>query len=164
MIIIPKGCHRGLPPQLGIYYNPLRIERRVSFDRSAKYDIGEDQDDVNKLFGIGYFPGHHIDSARFGWNYDLNTGRIRLYAYCYVNRERQIRELCSINIFKDVLLSLDIIDNNYSFTVFDSRNKWKVYGGCDVAFSHKKKLAYRLGVFFGGNRTAPHKIKINIRK
>ena len=65
---IHKGKHRAWPPVFGLFWKK-EMSRDVYFDLSAKYDLPGDADDedVNKLFGFGFFPSHHIESARFGW-------------------------------------------------------------------------------------------------
>ena len=161
--IIKKGKHRARPLSLGIFYNKKVMERDVVFDLSCKYELhGKDNEDVNKLFGIGYFPGHHIDSARFGWNY--HSGKIRIYAYAYVNGERVITYLADVILHRRIRLILNVIGDVYSFTVRDAANSWHEYGGADIKFTHNKKLSYKLGCYFGGNNTAPHKIKIQMLK
>lgn len=143
------------------------MERDVVFDETAAYDLPEeDTNDVNKLFGFGYLNGgHHKDSARFGWNYNNKTGRIRLFAYCYVNEKRIIEELCEVLPHKKVRLIISVTqDGNYYFSVHDGYNDWVVKGVANISFTHEKKLRYRLGCYFGGNNPAPHDIIIKISK
>lgn len=164
---IPKGQQYGWPPAIGIHRNLRRMERIVVFNESARYDLPgtEDDEDVNKLFGFGYFKGwHHADSARFGWYYDSLSGMVVLCAYAYVNGERKIKELCGATIGKEYLCSIDIIGDTYTFTVFNPHNLYLVYGGCDIEFRHEKKWSYRMGCFFGGDNPAPHEITIKIKK
>lgn len=164
---IHHNHHRAWPPSFGIYWNINRMHRIISFDATAKYDLPgtQDDDDINKLFGWGYANGgHHQDSVRFGWNYNNNTGRVALYAYCYVNGERIMKWLCEILPHRKVLCMIDKIGNTYSFTICDPLNTYYVYAGLDIHFDHNKKLAYKLGCYFGGNNTAPHDIKILINR
>lgn len=164
---IPKGQHHSWPFIFGLHVN-LWMERDVVFDESAAYDLegSEDDDDVNKLFGVGYFNGgHHQDSARFGWNYNNNTGRVRLFAYCYVNGMRIIQEICEIPKHNKFRLLISIYQSNrYMFTVHDGYNNWHQVGVAEVGFTHNKKWKYKLGCFFGGNNPAPHDIKIKISR
>lgn len=161
---IYKGWHRALPFICG-FLNQEWMERDVVFDDSFAYDIGEDQLDVNKLFGFGYLNGlHHKDSARYGWNYKKETGRAVLWAYCYVNGVRQMVELCSVNKYTKVRLSIRIVNKHYVFTVNDGYNEWHTIGWAEIPFTHDKKTKYKLGCYFGGNRTATHKTTIKISK
>ena len=70
-LTIKKGRHRPFLPTFGLWKRKRSFERLVTFHRSCAYMLPDgDQLDVNKLFGVGYFPHHHKDSARFGWNYN----------------------------------------------------------------------------------------------
>jgi hypothetical protein len=114
-----------------------------------------DQGDINKLFGVGYFPSHHENSVRVGWNYDIVSGRINIFAYWYVGGKRDWQYLRSVDIgvmcyFKmyidDDMHRLDIAGRNYRVDV------------------HSTPICYLLRPYFGGNRTAPHDIVIDIKK
>lgn len=159
-----KGKHRAWPWVLALFFGN-KIVRDIEFDISAKYDLQtEDNKDVNKLFGFGFFPSHHDQSARFGWNYNAVLNSINIFYYCYVDGKRAFRQLCTIPLYTRVRMSIDVINKVYSFTVTDPKNEWRVYGGIDVPFTHTKKFGYRLGCFFGGNNPAPHDITIKISK
>jgi hypothetical protein len=163
---IPEGQHHGWPPIWGIHFKPW-MERDVVFDSTAAYELPEeDQEDVNKLFGFGYFKGgHHKDSARFGWNYNPLNGRVRLYAYCYVDGERIIEELCEIRLHIKVRLLISIYETKrYVFSVHDGFNNWREIGTTEIQFNHDKKWKYKLGCFFGGNNPSPHDMIIKISK
>lgn len=161
---IPKGQHYAWPPVMALFFGS-KLVRDIEFNISAKYDMGtEDNKDVNKLFGFGFFPSHHNESARFGWNYNADVNGINIFYYCYISGKRVFRQLCTIPLYTKVRMSIDRIDNVYSFTVTDPKNEWFVYGGIDVSFTHKKKIGYRLSCFFGGNNPAPHDITIKISK
>ena len=54
----------------------------VKFYPSCRYNIGEDQSDINKLFGLS-FGFHHNQSERIGWRYDRITDKIELLLYTY---------------------------------------------------------------------------------
>lgn len=164
---IHKGNHRSWPIIFGLLIHPW-MERDVVFDETSEYDLEgtEDDDDVNKLFGFGYINGgHHEDSARFGWNYNKQTGRRRLFAYCYVNGMRIIQEICEVLPHKRFRLLISIYQNNrYVFMVHDGNENWHQVGISEVAFTHNKEFKYKLGCFFGGNNPSPHDIKIELKR
>ena len=169
-VTIHKGHHwPGIITRLrqfGINTKPW-IERDVVFDHTASYDLpGDDRFDVNKLFGIGYLNGfHQKDSARFGWNYNHEAGRIRLYAYCYVKGDRIIKPFCEILPYQKVKLIISVSQSgNYIFSVYGGTNNWRELALEKVSFAHKKKWKYNLGSYFGGSRKAPHDIRINISR
>lgn len=170
-ITIHKGNHspnilqRFL--QLGVYCNKSAMERIVEFDITAKYDLpgAGDDADVNKIFGFGFIKGgHHNDSARFGWIWNNGTGKVDLFAYCYVNGKRLMIKICEAATYFKYLLSIDKKETTYSFSVHDAKNDYKKFGSVDIAFTHKKKWSYRLGCFFGGNQPAPDDITIKISR
>lgn len=156
--LIKKGKHRACPITLGLYYNKKSISRKVIFDKSCAYLLeGEDQEDINKLFGIGYFPSHHQESARFGWRYNPTTDKIELLAYCYRNKERIIQSLAELSFGQEYNLKLEVNEGTYSFFIEEGLTGL-------VPKNHNKKLAFPLGPYFGGNQTAPHNITIKINK
>lgn len=157
---IPKGRHRALPPRLGILYNPHIMRRKVTFTDSCRYELPSiEQKDTNKLFGWGYLNGgHHKDSARFGWWYNPLTGLVHLAAYCYVKGERKTKPITTMRIDETAVLEIAKYDLNYVFRV----------NGIELVRvntrMHKKKWAYPLGLYFGGNLVSPHNMKVKIEK
>lgn len=162
---IPSGAHYSRPWRLGIWWNRKSFAWRVTFTDSCRYDLqSDDQLDTNKLCGVGYFPGfHHVDSARFGWRYNITTGLIDLIAYCYVDKQRIIKPLASCEIGKEYNLKLYVGDCLYSLCVLDPvTNAYDGY--VTVRYTHHKCLQYGLWPYFGGNQTAPHAISIEFNK
>jgi len=159
---IPSGKHYSRPWCLDFWYNRKSFTWKVRFTESCRYDLkSDDQYDTNKLCGVGYFPGfHHVDSARFGWRYWPSTGWIELIAYCYVDKGRIIKNLAFCEIGKEYHLQLNCAEHNYIFNVIDPVFD-KPIGGITVSHA-PKKLGYGLYPYFGGNRTAPHEIKIEL--
>ena len=119
--------------------------------------------DINKLFGIGYFWGHHTDSARFGWRYEPEIDKIEIFAYCYVNKERVERWLCDVRFNEQNLFGISVQKNNYFFWVINSNSGTPVSSET-INKDHKKKFSYSLGAYFGGDARAPHKMKIKFDK
>lgn len=156
---IKKGRHRAWPLHLGLWFNKTTIEYDVFFHIDCKYHInGEDSEDQNKLFGIGYFPGHHSDSARFGWRYNPITNKIIISAYCYVKGNRIYTDLREVPLMRWTHMKLVSEFGKYIFYV---------NGELSINYIehlHKKKWSFPLGVFFGGNRPAPHTMQIELRK
>jgi hypothetical protein len=111
----------------------------------------------------GYLPGHHTDSARFGWRYWEVNGQIELKTYCYTSGHRVMQNLAFLEIGKVYQLQLNVAKHDYIFNVVDAETG-KPVGGSIIPHGHDKKLQYRLGVFFGGNRPAPKEIKIELMK
>lgn len=158
---IPKGKHRAWPFRFGLFLSKKKIRYRVAFDHSCKYILpGNDQQDINKLFGIGYFPSHHKESARFGWRWNAEKNKIEVFAYCYVNGQRITGRFTDIPLHQSFVFELSVLKEVYVFTVY----KESFETICQVQYKHKRKWSFPLGVYFGGNQTAPHKITIELKK
>lgn len=163
---IPAGKHRPWPPMLPkIWYDKRAIGRRVIFTESCLYDLpGTEHDqDINKLFGIGFFPGHHQNSARFGWYYDAKTFHLSLFSYCYLNGERITNCIGAACIGAPYDFLLKIKDGHYFFQVKEATTGL-VVATDEVAMGHQKKWAYPLGLYFGGSQVSPHKMTFHISK
>lgn len=158
------GHHRARPWRFNFWWRKNSFSWVVKFTDSCRYDLGNvDQLDINKLVGIGYLPGHHTDSARFGWRYDNAVGKVEVLAYCYVNGKRGIQHICFCEIGKQYDLFLQVLTNCYYLSACEHGTP-KVIGFAWANHYHNKKFKYRLGVFFGGNRAAPRTMKIELKK
>lgn len=164
MPILFKGFHYAWPLTLRIGCKTKDIVKTVTFEESCRYKIdGPDMYDINKLFGIGYFWGHHTDSARFGWRYDPSVDTIEIFAYAYVNGERVERWLCDVKFGEKNLFGISVQKNNYFFWVISS-NSGSVMVTETINKDHKKKWSYGLGLYFGGNKTSPKRMKIKFEQ
>lgn len=162
---IPASWHYAIPFFTWFWWGKRAFAWKVKFTDSCRYDLGDnDQLDTNKLVGVGYLPGfHHVDSARFGWRYNKATGLIELLAYCYVNKQRIIKDLAICEIGKVYELRLYTGDGIYSLGIWDPSTT-RYIGYVTVPYTHKRKLQYLLLPYFGGNRRAPHGIKIQLKR
>lgn len=161
-----KGKHRARP----LYWlhwwpwlvNPVEVSRRVCFSFSAKYDIGyNDQQDHNKLFGVSYGRIHR-NSARFGWRYDPLVNKFIISAYCYLNGERVMTDLCEAvaNHWYDCYIIT--YGRTYIFRIMNERGD--ILCTEHISKGHNKKLCLLLGPYFGGNQTAPNTMTIQMKK
>lgn len=160
---IKAGKHRAWPPWLGLFFNRTVFRHVITFQVGCDYWIsGPDMMDTNKLYGVGYLWNHHKDSARFGWRYD-NGNKIIISAYCYVNGERIIQDICKVPMYKPLMFDILVLDNPnfYIFTVMDGET---VLGNTKIPFNHKKKWSFPLGLYFGGNKPAPKTVEISFKK
>lgn len=135
-ILIPKNKHRRWFPRLKLLWKPVSMLVRFKFDESAKYSIeGADQQDWNKLTGFsrGY---HKKNSIRIGWRWNQERGVLQICDYSYVNKERKISNVqdIKIGVFYKKTLSLP-------------KGKFFILG-------------YMLWPYFGGNKKAPHNIRV----
>lgn len=151
---IKAGKHRAKPITFGLWWDKRIIKHSITFTKSCAYIIDK-EDDINKLFGLGYVRGlHHTDSARFAWRYSPTNDKIEILSYCYVRKQRLWNHLCYVDFDKEYLYMIIVRSNEYEFLIDNTEHH--------VPFRHKKKLAYPLGFYFGGQRTASQDMKIII--
>lgn len=161
--VLRRGFHRASPLSFGIFVGKDIMKRSVTFTDSCRYDLGNaNQEDWNKLFGVGYLWSHHDNSARFGWRYNKQKDCIEIGTYCYIDGQRIMDYICDVSIGKEYIMILKITEDYYSFEVIDTESqpskirytpKW-----------HNKLFSYPLGLYFGGDEVAPHDITVIITK
>jgi len=160
---IKKGKHSS-----GLHFG-ITFKRTLRFSamffESCLYDIKDNDDyDINKLFGFSTSIFHHRNSARIGWR--CNSKReIELFAYAYVKGKRHVSYLGVVDINTD--FECVIIDNEdaYLFNVKVSEIKDNEIIDKEYNAIIKKSkdwffFNYYLYPYFGGNKTAPHTMKI----
>lgn len=131
----------------------------VRFDSSAIYNTVDPQNqwDINKLYGFSDCGDqHHINSARFGWNWVNNA--LHLYAYCYVDSLRIDKDLGVIDIGKEYRCSIVSASNSYIFSLKNEAHT--LQRKCESTVSS----GYKLFPYFGGDEPSPHDIRIYIRE
>ena len=157
---IKKNKHRAWPLQLGLWYNKYALIRRITFGYGCNYYLsGEDAEDTNKLFGMSYTLSPHKESVRFGWLY--KDGRIQINAYLYRIGFRTIEKLCDVPLGLMYEYSIIVNSGFYSFKVKNPANGM-VLSQQDFNFTHTKKWSYPLNFFFGGNKSAPNTMEIEM--
>ena len=163
---IKSGHHYPTPFIFPKLYskNNLEINTTVSFDDTAKYDIGKDQTDINKLLGFGY-NFHHLNSDRIGWRYVPSKDKIELLLYSYNRKERVKKHICYVDINEDVLINFYVeFKNGFRYVYSKITTNKKIY--YTKAKFHKPimVLLYGLSLYFGGNIAAPHDINVYLKK
>lgn len=158
-MVIKKNTHAPLRlPKLLLFEN--YISTKVEFTDSCRYDIGKEQLDVNKLFGVGYFPGHHNNSVRFGWRYDKEQDAIEILSYFYNNKKRDFCSMAWVQIGFPAYYTIFIRENEHVLSIVTTNMFHEI---AEVSVPVKgKKVGYLLRPYFGGNKKAPHDIEINI--
>lgn len=165
-MVIRKGTHSPFRlPRLLV--DPKLLKYNVTFTSSCVYNIGpEDQLDVNKLFGIGYFPQHHVNSVRFGWRYNPDyPGSMEIMCYWYDNRERLMKSMGFVDIGKEYTYEMWIVKgNDHGVHHLKVSNNQGERLHAMVILDHKCDMGYLLRPYFGGNQTAPHNMEIIMKK
>ncbi|WP_019990574.1 hypothetical protein [Rudanella lutea] len=164
-VVIEKGMHEPvLKRKGGMLISPREVSATVKFDSSCMYDVTQvDEFDYNKVFGLGFVGSenqhmgqapHQVDGARVAWRWNPKQNRIDLGAYVYVEGKRITQDLGSMKINEERRLSIKIDYENRTYQVLD---------GEPIPFTHKKTIAYRNGLYFGGNQPAPQTIRVMIK-
>lgn len=164
--LIEEGAHKsqvvggGLGDQIrSLKSNYYSFTAR--FDETAVYDLcNENQFDINKLMGFSDANSlHHDNSIRFGWNYNLETGRVDIFGYAYLDGERFYERITDIAIGQTTQFSILLTDESYELTVngLDQLSIPRVV-------ENKKGIYYMLYPYFGGDEVAPHDIHIYIKE
>jgi len=154
--IIPQNAHFtsnnfGVVPS-----NKLKF--LAKFDASAMYTTIDksNQADINKLYGFSDCSSdHQSNSARFGWRWYNN--QLEILAYTYVNQKRIESFITAIDLNKAYEYELEATDTTYVFKL--NGQTVETERGC--AGSSDK---YKLFPYFGGDETAPHAIRIEIKE
>lgn len=158
-----KGMHISIDQFTGIW-SGTSLEKKIKFTASCRYNIGENQKDWNKLFGMsfGYMPlfkqfQMHYNSARFGWRYSPESDCIEVAPYLYTGGKRQYAEILGIQPFpceigKEYEMSITAYK---SYVVYAIGSKvWVI--DQDVP-SHR---GFTAPLYFGGSKRAPHTIEV----
>ena len=141
-------------------YNKNVSIYEVIFTKNCIYDLNNtDQMDVNKLFGLSYMY-HHTNSARFGWRAEGN--KIQISAYCYRDGERYMKDMCLVDTDKTYSMIITNIGDYYEFEIKDTTSP--LYSYAKISKPKTPKIGYKLWPYFGGNESAPHDVKILMKK
>ncbi|HXS37113.1 MAG TPA: hypothetical protein VN721_10465 [Flavipsychrobacter sp.] len=135
------------------------IRFKAILDSSCIYksSVQEDQKDVNKLYGFADCNSfHHVNSARFGWDWD--NGKMYIFADCYVNTVRVLKNLGAIQLDSIIDCEIKVLPDEYQFIL--NGNMDTVSRGCTDSVA----MGYKLLPYFGGNEPAPHDVHIKIKE
>ncbi len=141
---------------INFFHNSDRMSYYCTFTDSLYTDTTVDRFDVNKLFGFS-IGMHHVNSYRFGWN--VLDDKIHIYAYSYVNKQRLIDEICVVEKDKEYKFIIKINKGKTYFSVIDE--EYNIKQAVQSA-SLTNFFGYRLWAYFGGNKTAPKDIFIEL--
>ena len=163
---IKKHRHYASGLNIGLTFSNT-VKYRCKFDKSCLYYIPDnDKYDINKLCGFSTTWFHHKQSARVGWRcVDGETIEILTYSYNSGVREQHETDILGI-VMPDEEFEVSIFDNEdsyiYNFEIIGERfSKMR-------CIDKKEKdwfpFHYLLYPYFGGNKTAPHDMIINLKR
>lgn len=164
---IKKGYHSPSGFHFAFTFKK-NVSFKCKFDKSCLYgDLGDgDTYDINKLCGFSTTWFHHNQSGRIGWRcLDGKTIQIVTYSYNAGNREQKETDILG-NVKPNEEFVVSITDNEDSYIY--SFEKLNEAGSYIRAFDRKQKdwfiFHYLLHPYFGGNKTAPHDMKISVQR
>lgn len=167
---IKKNRHTSTPFSFKLFslLKPKEIVFNVEFFNNTKYSFEDiDQKDINKLFGIGFFPHHHFNSARFGWRYNLEKDKIEILSYTYSNKKRIIPKvneeevvLADLEFNTEYFLKIKIENCSYTYSVYKGTRQ--IGTMIRVERGTRRFMGYFLQPYFGGQKKAPHEMNIKL--
>ena len=139
------------------------IVKDFKFTLSTIYFFDDfDQFDVNKLFGFS-IGMHHNNSFRFGWRPSKDLIKMEIVAYEYHNKVRvPTIPLYEIEIDKTYRFKMNYLSDKQQvlYTIIDKDKLNECLDKTLVTHTSnvdaKKSWGYKLGLYFGGNKKAPH--------
>jgi len=156
--LIKKGDHYAIPTlSETLQSNTLAFDAR--FNESAVYNFNDlsVQSDKNKLMGFcdcNSLP--HENSARFAWQWFNN--RLEIYAYCYVNGDRQEQFIGAVPLNQYNHFELEPNNDQYIFRLNNQAPVIMKRGAtCSTG------VYFKLWPYFGGHVAAPHDVVIDIK-
>lgn len=182
-LMVKKDKHQFKPNRpFGVFLTNTnkKVRYKVKFDSSCRYSFEEYEGTltpINKIFGLS-LGHHHTNSARFGWVYDRETDKIKLYTYGYNNRARHYfydntkklqtpnLNFANIDINEEVILEIEFL--SYVNTFIYKMITTGVTVKNAIAFQKIKgeinSWGYYLSPYFGGPKPAPHRMKIEMKR
>lgn len=167
-IVIPKGSHMAINDFT--YPRNGGIVKKFKFNWTCAYNIGDQQSDWNKLFGMswGFFPlvkqwMQHYNSSRFAWRWNRGSEKIEVCAYYYINGERFYPEIDG-----NPWVSLDL-NKVYNFGIFPHNNVVEYIvaeDGYGLVYHQQivqevpSEWGFAAPIYFGGTNYSPKTILI----
>jgi hypothetical protein len=168
---IPKNKRRAFPyfdffiPVLIKRDKSFSIIKHIKFSESTMYFFeDEDQHDVNKLFGFS-FGMHHNNSVRFGWRPNENLSRMEIVGYEYLNKLRiPTIPICEVQLNKWYKYELKYKGGIFGQIEYIVSNEDETHSTVHpIALKNESNWGYKLYLYFGGNKKAPHDMIIHIK-
>jgi len=154
--IIKKGNHYSNWFRFPFFKLGRSIKFQFKIDSSAHYHFNDsDMYDWNKLFGLSNSWNHHDSSARICWR----AVDEKQYAICLYTYDNGIR-----NISNEIKLDYNVYYG--ARIIISTNNFYLLFKDTSLILPRRSEKLFPIKLvlkpFFGGNKTAPHDIKIKI--
>jgi hypothetical protein len=160
-IIMPPIFMLFFYPHFIRKYKPFSIIKYFKFTESTMYLFDdEDQHDVNKLFGFS-IGMHHTNSFRFGWRPNKDLTRMEIVGYEYHDKVRiPTIPICEVELNKWYKYEMNYLVTN-NLIEYNVSDGYHISGHCsEIKLKKKLNWGYKLSLYFGGNKKAPHDMVI----
>lgn len=140
------------------------IAYKVKFNKSCRYQFNDEDDkDWNKLFGAKfYFFNPHRESVMVGWRNGTMSPEYELCVYMHLSGERVFtKPLLKVQEEDDLRIRIGIDKSNKLYKVFFSVNGEESQY-FQKKYYHNRKKSWFISPWFGGNKSAPHCMKIEL--
>lgn len=171
--------------QKGLYF-PLcgnTLTLTFSFTESCKYNSGNQQSDLHKLFGIGIFhlfgsfkttknkkwwELHKWHSARLGWRYNPIEDVFEITDYCYINgigeRNTYDNLIVKVKAGEAVTATIRVDELGFSFYIKKGESMYIIEKDFKTPFFLNVPFLLRLRAYVGSGFTTNKDIIINKHK
>ena len=165
--VIWKGWHFSLSNFwqrfiLKIGTKPVTYKFNLPKENWFPYSDPDDLD-INKLAGFS-FGWHHVNSVRIGWTPEFKKeGWFTLYFYIYNEGIRTMKKFANIKSSEDYSITISFVEQ-LKYVSFDMTG-----GGLapvkasEVFIIPSFRIGYTLWWYFGGNKTAPKEMVVNLK-
>lgn len=155
---IPAGSHNSIVRSEA--FTGSGIDVKVIFDDSAEYtlEVTSDQGDINKLVGFSDCTQHHqSESGRIGWRWF--NDELQILAYTYLEGNLSFELMGAVPLNTEVDISIRIVGDTYQYSGEGLQSvTMQRSSTCESGEN------YWLWPYFGGNQTAPHAVKIQLKR
>lgn len=173
--LIKKDRHRPTPFRIAALHPIFRFNKHyfdkefaqhVLFTPSCRYNISLDQSDWNKLTGVCLSMwGPHGTSYRFAWRWREDKKAFEICAYYYCNGKGWIAEhigYAYLHSNYEIKLKLKARDGKITavFSMQDVASETVQQVTVHNVLNSSPRLGFGCGLYFGGNRKAPHDMTV----
>lgn len=163
--IIRKGNHYSSLlrlQRLWIGYDVKALQFSSAFVTSPNYKFGnEDDDDINKLYGLCFGMGPHMFSYRIGWN-STSDKTVGYYQYYYVRGKRFMVPIGSypsnLRIRWKIMPLRHLNQIQVVYVIGTKVNTFTT----PFDFTGASKWTFKLFPYFGGNNVSMRDFNVNI--
>lgn len=156
--VIPDGA-RYASPRLFERFESERLAFTATFDESAMYDVEDASVEADKNILLGFTDCsslHHVNSARFAWQWI--SGRLDIYAHCYVDGIKVEQNIGAVNLNQKNTYEIAVTESQYVFYLNgEQKTEFERLSVCD------ERANYVLFPYFAEPEPAPHDIRVHIQ-